>query len=292
MSYVVYTNRDPLHCLDLLSKNMAVTAVVKEVLNDSSEICAFLKRDRIDSIRQEAVQEGSVQEVVSPKKMVENRMVTVHLHMDSVRSQEEFMNSLKENPKFLSYYESRTPKQRKEIDMLLRKSNFFIFRSMDVLLNFSEHFVFAHKICSGKATPLAAYPLVVQALRNGLNKAISEDDCMFDKVLGAGSAKEVADMLRGRFNMDGKPPPGQKVGLLDEHHIWCYLVHPHAGEFRARFAIGGNVRTIAKNMISFYIPKDEDGKETARDAMLEEFEVSESLFSLFFLKTQPSNSFV
>ena len=122
-----YTNRDPLHCLDLLSKNMALTSCVKEVLDDSREICDFLKRDRIDSIRQEAVQDGTVEEVVCPKKMVENRMVTVHLHMDSVRGQEDFMTSLKENPKFLSYYESRKPKVRKDMDALLRRANFFIF---------------------------------------------------------------------------------------------------------------------------------------------------------------------
>ena len=37
----------------------------------------------------------------------------------------------------------------------------------------------------------------------------------FDKLLGDGATREIADMLRLRFNMYGRQPAGQKVGLLD-----------------------------------------------------------------------------
>ena len=43
------------------------------------------------------------------------------------------------------------------------------------------------------------------------------DDDKFDRVLvGTGSAKEIADVIDCRINMDGAKPPGSKVGLIDE----------------------------------------------------------------------------
>ena len=42
--------RDPSHCVDLLSKDLAGTDVVKRVMADSKEVRDFVKIDRIDSI--------------------------------------------------------------------------------------------------------------------------------------------------------------------------------------------------------------------------------------------------
>ena len=258
-----------------------MTNVVKEILADTKDICDFLKRDRVYAIQQELIEDSSLKEVLKPKKMVENRMVTLHYHIESVRQQEDFVNSMKNNPKYKTFYKLRDSKEKKKIDLLTRRVNFVTFRSIDVLLNFTEKFVFAHKLCSSQNTPLAAYPLVVQGLLNGLIKAISVDDGLFDKVLGPGSAKEVWIMLKDRFNMDGRAPPGTRVGLIDEYHLWCLIVHPHAGEWRSRFSFNGQLRSLPKNMIAFYIGLDDDGGSVARDAMLEEFEVSH-FFLLFF----------
>jgi hypothetical protein len=48
--------------------------------------------------------------------------------------------------------------------------------------------------------------------------------------LGAGSAKEIADVIDCCFNMDGAKPSGSKVGLIDEYHIWCFLMDPFSYE--------------------------------------------------------------
>lgn len=46
------------------------------------------------------------------------------------------------------------------------------------------------------------YVLLVQALRNEVNKILSVGDGDFDAVLGEGARAEVANLLRIRFNMD------------------------------------------------------------------------------------------
>ena len=74
--------------------------------------------------------------------------------------------------------------------------------------------------------PLSAYPIAVQALRNSINKGLNAEEGKFDRLLGEGARAEVADMIRGRFNMDGTPPSGAKVWLLDKHQIWTWYCDP------------------------------------------------------------------
>ena len=49
---------------------------------------------------------------------------------------------------------------------------------------------------------LSVYVLLVQALRNEVNKILSVGDGDFDAVLGEGARAEVANLLPIRFNMD------------------------------------------------------------------------------------------
>ncbi len=59
--------------------------------------------------------------------------------------------------------------------------------------------------------------------------------------LGPGLAKKIKDMIDCCFNMDGAKPPGRKVGLIDEYHIWCFLMNPFNYEWRITFTIDGNM---------------------------------------------------
>ena len=72
--------------------------------------------------------------------------------------------------------------------------------------------------------PLSVYPLLVQALRNDINKRFLTDD--FDTVLGKGARAGVAAMVRERFNMYVNDMSGRKVGLLDRHHLMTFLCDP------------------------------------------------------------------
>ena len=57
---ITVLSRDPSHSLDLLSKDLVGTHVVKSVMNEAKEVRDFVKIDRIDSIRLEAAESGEL----------------------------------------------------------------------------------------------------------------------------------------------------------------------------------------------------------------------------------------
>jgi hypothetical protein len=89
----------------------------------------------------------------------------------------------------------------------------------------------------------------------------------------------ITNIIDCGFNMDGAKPPGSKVGLIDEYHIWCFLLDPFNYEWRITYVIDGNViRTFAKNMIPNFLPADGTRRtETICSDLLSEFEVRSAL---------------
>ena len=104
---------------------------------------------------------------------------------------------------------------------------------------------------------MSCYILIVQGIKNTVDCIINGDNYKFDRVLGTGSAKEIADVIDCCLNMDGVKPPGSKVGLIDEYHIWCFLMDSFSYEWRIAFAIDGHlIRKCAKNMIDHFVLAD------------------------------------
>jgi hypothetical protein len=83
--------------------------------------------------------------------------------------------------------------------------------------------------------------LIVEGIKNAVDHVINGDDGKFDRILGPGSAKEIKDVIDCGFNMDGAKPPGRKVGLIDEYHIWHFLMDPFNYEWCITFTIDGNM---------------------------------------------------
>jgi hypothetical protein len=127
--------------------------------------------------------------------------------------------------------------------------------------------------------PLSSYVLIVQAIKNAVDRIIKGEDRKLDRILGPGSADAISDVIDCRFNMDGAKPCGSKVGLIDEYHMWCFLMDPFNYEWRITYVIDGNmIRTFAKNMIAYFIPADGMRRtETVCSDLLAEFEVRISL---------------
>ncbi len=118
--------------------------------------------------------------------------------------------------------------------------------------------------------------LIVEGIKNAVDHVINGDDGKFDRILGPGSAKEIKDVIDCGFNMDGAKPPGRKVGLIDEYHIWHFLMDPFNYEWCITFTIDGNmIWMYAKNMIAHFVPADGTRRnESVRNNLLSEFEVS------------------
>ena len=114
----------------------------------------------------------------------------------------------------------------------------------------------------------------MQALKNALANILEDEQ--FDIVMGEGVAQEIKDMLFIRFNLDGRPITGRKVGLLDAFHLWCFICDPFSSAWRNHFRIqgAGGLMYHARMMIKHFVPSSEDDYEKTQAALLEEFEVS------------------
>ena len=279
----VLTLRDMAHCLDLLSKNMSSVSFVIEVLEDSKPIQKLLSNDRVASIIDEAVRDGLLPAVGKVQSVVDTRMNTLHDHLKSVRAHAVTLKTLHQLPKFREYLRTRTPNARNEIEQLLRRCNVFLWGMMDLVIAFTRNFKEAHLICARRDNPLSSWYLIVQALRNGLNDNIGADDGLFDRILGHGSSREVANIMRPRFNMNGADPAGSIVGLLDEFHLWALLIDPFGWEWRGTLALAGSIPTLVNNMIEHFVSLDDDGTDGMRRIVKHDYEVCISCYYLLYI---------
>ena len=95
---------------------------------------------------------------------------------------------------------------------------------MDTAIALIAPFKMAYFLSSCQDTPLSVYIFIVQAVKNMVQRRLTEEDGKYDHILGGGSAQEVLNCIGVWLNMDGIPIPGWKVGLLDKYHLWCYFL--------------------------------------------------------------------
>ena len=129
----------------------------------------FVKIDRIDSIRRNA---ALVEELVfycSVFCPVETVGGVV-----SARKCRDFLVLLPGNAEYQKYLSERTATKKAELDELMEHfKNENIWKMFDVVIAFTLPFKEAHLACSRKDMPLSDYPLLVQALRNDINKCLT-----------------------------------------------------------------------------------------------------------------------
>ncbi len=89
----------------------------------------------------------------------------------------------------------------------------------------------------------------------------------------------ITNVIDCEFNMDSAKSPGSKVGLIDEYHIWCFLMDPFNYEWHITYVIDGNtIQTFAKNMIVHFVLADGTRRtETICTDLLSKFEVRSAL---------------
>lgn len=268
-------NRDCSHIIDLLMKDLAKTNVVKAVVKEAKEIKELVKIDRVDSIRTEAHREGLLDATWSCTEIVDTRMNTIYLFLAKVYKQHDFCQLLPSNPKFRQYLSERKPEKKEELnDIVFRCRDSLRWERIELLMNgLCKHFYVLQNICSREDFPLSGYLLLIQALRNDLNRGINVDNGLFDARFGAGSREEIVKMIRVRFNMDGHDPSGAKVGLLDRHHFWAFLVDPFTHEWRWRIKLLPPMSELVQEMIEHYVPLDSDGSSATRERVRADFEV-------------------
>ena len=281
----VLVNRDPSHCVDLLSKDCAKTTAMKDVLSIARDIAGLGKTDRIDSIRKKMIKSGRLHEKTTIKMFCDTRMNTIHSFVESVGLQKGFFSLIQGDEDFKKYFNERKKADKTKLESILGNCNYSNWTMFDISCAFTAPFVRVQNLCSRKDLPLSMYLLLVQAMKNELCAAVSES-ARFDTFMGEGAAKELLDMVLPRFNMNVLPTAMRKVGLLDEHHIWCYICDPFSHLWRYKFCVEGNVPLHVKNMIAFYVPETEVDYQETRHRIRKEYNVSLSCFIMFYLYTR------
>jgi hypothetical protein len=232
---------DLAHCIDLLSKDLANTSVVCSVLGEAKEVFDLCQMNQIDNICKESIKAGNIPNSVVAQNVVETRMNLTYIYLSSALAQNTFIVSLPTNKSYMKYYRERTHAKKQELDEVLRNCNHGRWQHMMMLLDLTKVFYEAHKLCSRQDAPLSSYVLIVQGIKNAVDHVINEDYGKFDWILGLRSAKEISNVIDCHFNMDGAKPTGRKVGLIDEYHIWCFLIDPFNYEWCITFTIDGNM---------------------------------------------------
>ena len=265
--------RDPGHCVDLLAKDLLKTATIRRVVDEAREVRVFVTTDRIDSIRQEAIQGGEVEFNGATVSFVDTRMNLGHDFIVAARRQHDFLQLIHMNSSYNQYYQERTTAVKENLDdVLARCRDPSRWQRMDLVTSqITGPLRKVHQIVCRADVPLSAYPPLIQALKNELNKGLNHGNPgHFDRLLGDGSAQEIADMVRVRFNMDGSHPGGAKVGLLDRYHWWCFIVDPNNAQLRNKLQVK-DLACYVREMIEWYVPLDDDGKSTMRKEVKNDF---------------------
>lgn len=273
-----HVSRDPAHCGDLISKDLAGLNFMKPILAELKEVYDFVKTDRIDSMRVKANTNqvlGAGERCPTATNKVDTRMNLVHDYATNIRKQASFLVWLPTSEDYRKYLAERNQRDRDKITSILSRCTPDRWSKIDYLTStLTVHVKRFHKLCCMGNVPLSAYILLCQALRNAINKHLLEDPAKFDQLFGQGAKQELIN-ASCRFNMDGSAPVGtRKVGLVDKFHIWAFLCDPYNFKFRAKFKIEGILNLHVKEMINFYVPRDSDGSERTRLAVRTDFDVS------------------
>ena len=91
LQHTVLPSRDPSHSTDLLSKDLAKTDVVSEVVADAKLVTEFCKIDRIDSIKMEMMIDCDVEISTKAVAMCNTRMNLVHDYVLAASKQHSFV---------------------------------------------------------------------------------------------------------------------------------------------------------------------------------------------------------
>jgi hypothetical protein len=210
--------RDPAHCIDHLSKDLASSSVICSVLREVKEVFELCWTNKIDNICKELTKASNIPNSVVAQIVVKTCMNLTYIHLSFALVQSTFIASLPTNKSCMNYYRERTPATKQELDTVLQNCNHGRWQRMMMLIDLTKVFYEAHKLCSCHA-PLSCYVLIVQGIKNAVDCVIKGDDGKLDWIPGLGPAKVIGNVIDCCFNMDGAKPPGRKVGLIDEYHI-------------------------------------------------------------------------
>lgn len=115
--------RDASHTVDLLSKDLANTNVVKTVVNEMKEIHDLVRTDRINSMRLEQAEVGDLKESHSGKTFTLTRMNLLADYGEGALKQSTFIAGLGRDQRWKQFISERKPADKIKWEDKLNKCN-------------------------------------------------------------------------------------------------------------------------------------------------------------------------
>lgn len=172
-------------------------------------------------------------------------------YLTMVKKVKPFMDIVRSNPSYIEYYnEPARASTRASLDDTIDGCTPQFYARVEKIICYVLPFKKGYKILSTPKTPMSAYLPVCACIANACNLVLAESD--FETILGTATKTEIIAMNSIRFNFDGTPPAGQKVGLLDEWQIWAFIADPFSRQLSPLLA--PNVQGIMDKMIDFFLP--------------------------------------
>jgi len=274
-SFVIILVRDPSHCLDLGPKDLGTqkwAPTIHRFIADVKEVIVTLTADNIWGFAEIMMSDGTISPCCKPVLMSETRMYGVATMLRSVQGVKQLCFHIRENEKYRAYYTSRKQERKKKLDEIIDLVNNpeFMARAEKLECLFFQ-FEFAVKLCCCPSTPYSALLPIVQCVRNGVNGIIEQG--WLDKLFNPNiTSDEIIPCLSPRFNMDGSPPEGLRVGFLDPHAVWAYLLDPFLGEPGAPILhVLPNLTSQLEDMAAYFIPGDDESSLSERTSIVTDY---------------------
>ncbi len=163
---------------------------------------------------------GDIPPSIGAQNVCETCMSLTYIHLKSALAQSTFIASLPTNDSYKKYYREHSNARKQALDAILQNCNHGCWQRMLVLIDFCKGFSWCSQAmlssrcsidllyfdCSGHQERCGSY-------HQGRGWKVSW-------ILGPGSAEVITNVIDYQFNIDGAKPPGSKVGIIDEYHIW------------------------------------------------------------------------
>jgi hypothetical protein len=273
-SKVVLICRDPADCLDLGAKDSAREGALKEIIDQATDVVKFCNFGAINGLREKLMGCSAIPFVPPAEIFPANRFWMTCNTLEAVINQRPFAYSLAAQADYSKFYNIQTPSQQKFMDAVMGRmaSNQFWDR-LQKAMNWFNVFKNATQIVCAMDVPISVYFPVCLATRNGLNAILEAEDGggTFVEILGECAEDECAKIVRSRFNLNGRDPEGRKGGLLEEWHIWAFLVDPFARDLQPEPFIEGGVYSFVKSMVKHFVPGSTERDELKRKRLQMDF---------------------
>ena len=256
--------RDAGHCIDLPAKDCVTAPLLAAFFTETKNIIKLMKVDRVHAIVKDELYGKSKIPLMPPPAQIhpDTRFYLMHDQLSSTLGQKEAMTKLTECEAWTTFFDSRPANTQNSITETLSSADPRFWRKVKMLKAFFAAFKRANKEASKQNMPMSAYLPLLQALRNEVNRVLnmkSEANETWNQLFGAPVAAELANIVRCRFNLDGKPTGVAKVGLCDRFQIWAHMFDPYARDLKPGLYVDHSVEL--KACLNFFLKTETDAEK-------------------------------